>query len=66
MMPHFNTMTVMAAMDILLNLNGKWYAFEVKANTSVKDHHLADEACAIPCDYRRWPSIRSHFFNLHK
>lgn len=31
-----------AALDILVKRNGKWYAYEVKSSTSVKDYHLLD------------------------
>ncbi len=35
---------VMAALDILVNKKGKWYAYEVKSSTEVKDYHLTDAA----------------------
>lgn len=35
---------VLAAIDILVQKNGKWYAFEVKSTNSVKDAHKQDAA----------------------
>lgn len=35
---------VLAAVDILVNRNGKWKAYEVKSSTSVKDVNLFDAA----------------------
>lgn len=35
---------VMAAMDILVQQNGKWYAFEVKGTLDVKEQHQLDAA----------------------
>lgn len=35
---------VLAAIDILINKRGKWYAYEVKASTSVKDAFIQDAA----------------------
>jgi hypothetical protein len=35
---------VMAALDILVNKKGKWYAYEVKSSTGVKDYQLTDAA----------------------
>ena len=35
---------VMAALDVLVNKNGKWYAYEVKGSTEIKDYQLTDAA----------------------
>ncbi len=35
---------VMAALDILVKKKGKWFAYEVKSSTEVKEQHLADIA----------------------
>ena len=35
---------VMAALDILVNKKGKWYAYEVKSSTEVKDQFIMDAA----------------------
>lgn len=33
---------VMAALDILVNRNGKWYAYEVKGSAEIKDYQITD------------------------
>jgi hypothetical protein len=38
----FQFESVMCAIDILVNKNGKWHAYEVKGTNSVKEQHLAD------------------------
>jgi len=35
---------VMAALDILVSSKGKWYAYEVKSSTEIKDYQLIDAA----------------------
>lgn len=35
---------VMAALDIMVNKKGKWYAYEVKASTEVKEQFILDAA----------------------
>ena len=35
---------VLAALDILVNKSNKWYAYEVKSSTEVKDVHIKDAA----------------------
>jgi hypothetical protein len=35
---------VLAALDILVNKNNKWYACEVKSSSEVKEHHYEDAA----------------------
>ena len=35
---------VMTAVDILVRIENKWYAYEVKGSSSVKDYHLDDAA----------------------
>ena len=35
---------VMAALDILVQIEGKWYGYEVKSSTSVKNAHVQDVA----------------------
>ena len=35
---------VMAALDILVNKNGKWHAYEVKSSTEVKEQFITDAA----------------------
>lgn len=35
---------VMAALDILVRQNGKWFGYEVKSTTEVKDAHVSDAA----------------------
>lgn len=35
---------VMAALDILVQKDGKWYAYEVKSSTEVKDQYIMDAA----------------------
>lgn len=35
---------VMCAIDMLVNINGKWHAFEVKSTNSVKEQHIEDAA----------------------
>ncbi len=35
---------VLAAIDILVKHRGRWYAYEVKSSTEVKDYHLTDTA----------------------
>lgn len=35
---------VLCALDILVNIKGKWYAFEVKSSAEVKDYHYTDTA----------------------
>ncbi len=38
----FNFESVLCAIDILVNKNGLWYAFEVKGSNRVKDTHIMD------------------------
>ena len=40
----FQYQQVLAALDILVNQKDKWYAFEVKSSTEVKEVHLQDAA----------------------
>jgi len=42
--PAFQYDQVMAAMDILVNKNGRWHAYEVKASNEVKDQFITDAA----------------------
>lgn len=35
---------VLCAIDMLVNINGKWHAFEVKSTNSVKEQHIDDAA----------------------
>jgi len=42
--PAFQYDRVMAALDILVNKKGKWYAYEVKASTEVKEQFITDAA----------------------
>ena len=35
---------VMCALDILVNKNGKWYAYEVKSSTGISETHIRDAA----------------------
>ncbi len=38
----FNYDGIMCAIDVLVNKNNKWYAYEVKGTTSVKEPHIMD------------------------
>ncbi len=40
----FSVNNCLCYLDILVKKNGKWYAYEVKASTSVKDYHYKDSA----------------------
>lgn len=40
----FNFNGILCALDILVNQNGKWYAYEVKGSTSVKETFIQDAA----------------------
>jgi len=42
--PAFQYDRVMAAMDILVNKNGKWFAYEVKSSTEAKEQFIMDAA----------------------
>lgn len=40
----FGDAETLCYLDILVNKNGEWYAYEVKASTAVKEYHLNDAA----------------------
>lgn len=40
----FQSKGIMCIIDILENKKGKWYAYEVKSSTEVKDYHYTDTA----------------------
>ena len=40
----FQSSRVMAALDILVNKKGNWYAYEVKSSTEVKEQYITDAA----------------------